>query len=442
MSKVYRACLARFFACFGVALPIALFVMPQAAHATATMTPLHVFCLKDPNDCSDGSVPEASLMMDPAGNLYGTTTQGGGVSGFGTVFEITAAGKFKTLHVFCHLCDEGETPYSKLVMDVNGNLYGSAANGGPNGGQFGGGGTIFKLTPQGKKWKFSVIYAFCSKNNCSDSSTPSGPLVYAGSDTGALWDGVSPLFGTTNGLGNGVDMGAVYELDFTAGKPKPKQKVIYAFCQKDQSCPDGYEPFAGVIMDSSGNLYGTTVYGGTKSQGTVFELTGKRKNYSETVLYSFCQKANCADGSHPLAGVIFDQSGNLVGTTSRGGPNFDRGVAYSITPAGANSQEAILHNFCSLTNCADGGTSDAALVLDPSGDLIGAASVGGTGSGGGGVLFKLHGTTETVLYNFCQSCNQVFAPDAALIEDASGNLFGTAVGQVFNNFGAVYELTP
>jgi len=211
-------------------------------------------------------------------------------------------------------------------MDVNGNLYGTTANGGPNGETYGGG-TIFKLTPKGKKWKFSVIYAFCSKDNCADSAEPTGPLVYAGSDTGALWDGVSPLYGTTNGLGNGIDMGAVYELDFTAGKPKPKEKLIYAFCQQDQTCSDGYAPFAGVIMDSSGNLYGTTVYGGAKSQGTVFELTRQKKGYSETVLCSFCQKTNCADGSHPLAGVIFDKSGNLVGTTSRGGPNFDRGVA-------------------------------------------------------------------------------------------------------------------
>jgi len=112
---------------------------------------------------------------------------------------------------------------------------------------------------------------------------------------------------------------------------------------------------------------------------------------------------------------------------------------YAIAPAGANSQETILYNFCSQTNCADGGTSDASLLLGPSGDLFGVASVGGTGNGGGGVLFKLHGTTETVLYNFCLSCNQVFAPDAALIEDASGNFYGTAVGQVFNNFGAVYK---
>jgi uncharacterized repeat protein (TIGR03803 family) len=439
--KYVGACLS--WRAFGLTFAVLMFFFASpSAYATANVTALHIFCQKNPTDCSDGSVPETSLLMDAQGNLFGATVEGGGVEHFGTVFEITAAGKFKVLHAFCHLCNDGEAIYGTLIMDVNGNLYGTAANGGAHAGQFSGGGTVFKLSPNktGKKWKFSVIYSFCSKAGCADSSTPSGRLTYTGAESGALWDGVSPIFGTANGLGNGIDMGAVFELDFTPGKSKPKEKIIYAFCQKDESCPDGYEPFAGVVMDASGNLYGTTLYGGTKSQGTVFELVRQKKGYSETVLYSFCQETNCADGAHPVAGVIFDGKGNLVGTTSRGGPNFDRGVAYSIAPAGTNSQETILHNFCSDTNCNDGGTPDASLLLDSSGDLVGAASNGGTGNGG--VIFKLHGATETVLYNFCLSCNEVFGPDAALIEDASGNLLGTAVGQVFNNYGAVFKLTP
>src|SRR5205085_8556061 len=110
------------------AVVLALFFSPQAVRADATLTPLHVFCLKDPPDCSDGSEPQSSLLMDANGNLFGTTLQGGGAGGFGTVFEITAGGKYKVLHVFCHLCSEGETPYGTLIMDVNGNLYGTTAN--------------------------------------------------------------------------------------------------------------------------------------------------------------------------------------------------------------------------------------------------------------------------------------------------------------------------
>jgi uncharacterized repeat protein (TIGR03803 family) len=204
-----------------------------------------------------------------------------------------------------------------------------------------------------------------------------------------------------------------------------------------------------VVFDQKGNLYGTTTGGGAHGEGVVFKLTPTGK---ETVLYSFCGKTNCTDGASPVAGLIFDQKGNLYGTTVRGGLHNvectdagDRtcGVVFKLTPKG---EETVLHRFCAQTNCVDGDEPSAGLVFDQKGNLYGTTFSGG--AHGDGTAFKLTPTgKETVLYSFCgkTNCTDGQGPMAGLIFDQKGNLYGTTYdggAHVEGTAGAVFKLTP
>jgi uncharacterized repeat protein (TIGR03803 family) len=202
------------------------------------------------------------------------------------------------------------------------------------------------------------------------------------------------------------------------------ESVFYSFCAQN-NCTDGENPYAGLVFDQKGNLYGTTYTGGAYDEcsgnencGVVFKLTPKGK---ETVLYTFCAQTNCTDGENPYAGLVFDQKGNLYGTTVNGGAH-GVGVVFKLTPEG---KETVLYSFCAQDNCPDGYGSSAGLVLDQEGKLYGATLYGGPY--GGGVVFKLTPEgKETVLHSFCQQgypCSDGAAPQAGLVFDQKGNLY-------------------
>jgi uncharacterized repeat protein (TIGR03803 family) len=225
-----------------------------------------------------------------------------------------------------------------------------------------------------------------------------------------------------------------------------KFKTLYKFTPGK----DGFYPYAGLIFDQAGNLYGTTSHGGTSNAGAVFELTANQNGgWTESVLYSFCSLARCADGDEPFASLISDQKGSLYGTTSLGGAK-NSGTVFQLTPSRSGGwTESVLYSFCSLANCADGeGPPSANLIFDEAGSLYGITGVGGAKNSG--TVFQLTpnrsgGWTESVLYSFCSlaNCADGQTPQGGLIFDQAGNLYGTTyAGGSSNTGGTVFELTP
>ena len=294
---------------------------------------------------------------------------------------------------------------------------------------------MFELIPNKthKKWTFASLYSFCSRQNCADGGAPAAGMTYIGSATGMQYDGNSPLYGTTFGGGIG-DAGVVFRLTFGAGIGAPTETVIYDFCSQPD-CVDGANPEAAMIMDSSGNLYGTT-------ENNVFELSPTESGYFETTLHDFCQLQNCIDGRLAIGTLTMDTTGNLFGTTVHGGEH-DNGAVFEIVPNGMNSEETVLYSFCSQTDCGDGTSPHGGVLVASDGDLFG-TTVGG-GSSQQGVVFKLHKGTETVVHSFCakMNCKDGFQPMAALISGTSGALFGTTYsGGRHGDGGTIFQLTP
>jgi uncharacterized repeat protein (TIGR03803 family) len=395
---------------------------------------MHAFCA-DAN-CVDGMAPRSGLTFDSTGNLYGVTAQGG-ASSAGSVFRITPAGRFATIHSFCARdCADGSSPDAALIAGVDGRLYGSTPRGGAEGG-----GNVFMLSPPrpGEPWKFKTLHSFCAGTPCVDGTGPAARLTYLGADSGLPYDGTSPLYGTTS-LGGWNDAGVVFEL-----KPDShawKERVIYTFCSQ-QLCADGGAPL-GLTMDGQGSLFVATHGGGIHSGGTVLRLSpSRKKEWNAQVLYSFCSLAHCTDGSGPNTALLRDAEGNLYGGTSFGGNQKNAGVAFRLTNDGLRWRESVLHVFCTDRDCRDGIQPTGAFVMDSTGTLYGLAG-GGTGPAhGGGAVWRLEGTNYTVLHAFCrqgESCGE--APVSGLAMDASGHLYGeTATGGALNA-GAVFSLVP
>ena len=220
------------------------------------------------------------------------------------------------------------------------------------------------------------------------------------------------------------------------------EKLLHSF---NNNGVDGANPFAGLIGDAAGNLYGTTGYGGTYNWGTVFKLTPQAGGgWTETVLHSF----SGGDGADPLAGLISDAVGNLYGTTWGGGTGSNCGTGgcgtvFELSPtAGGGWTETVLHNFDN--NGADGVDPSAGLIFDAGGNLYGTTQLGGTYDNG--TVFKVSpgegGWTETVLHSFGSINNDGGTPSAGLIFDAAGNLYGTTRGGGTYYYGTVFELSP
>jgi uncharacterized repeat protein (TIGR03803 family) len=387
------------------------------ASTTSPFVTLHSF-----TGGADGGQPEAGLIQDAAGNLYGTT-EVGGAANFGVVFKLDTTGKETVLYSFAGGMD-GAHPRARLVLDSAGNLYGTTFEGGagpcnqqnPNsrGATPSTCGIVFKLDASGAE---SVLHSFTGK---PDGANPSAGLVL---------DAKGNLYGTTS-YGGTLGFGTVFKLDTS-----DVESVLHSF-----TSADGAIPSAGLILDAADNLYGTTFRGGTSGLGTIFELdpTG-----TETVLYSFMGEPT--DGANPAAGLVRDATGNLYGTTGAGGdlcyiigstpPTPSTfvycGIAFKVDTTG---KETVLHKF---TGPPDGAIPHAGLILDGAGNLYGTTYEGGTGGCfiaagygpeylGCGSVFKLDPNgNETVLFSFSGAAGTDWGPQTSLTLDATGNLFGT-----------------
>jgi uncharacterized repeat protein (TIGR03803 family) len=313
-----------------------------------------------------GFEPVAGLVMDAAGNLYGTTLSGGAHSS-GTVFELMpqAGGGWtgKVIHTFGANSGDGIRPEAGLVIDSAGNLYGTTHEGGLHGG-----GIAFELLPTSSGgWTEKLLHAFGSVN---DGSASTANLIF---------DAAGNLYGTTV-LGGTFRAGTVFELMPAAGGHWT-EKILHSF---HGGSTDGGNPGGAVIFDAAGNLYGTTSGGGTNGAGTVFELTPTAGgSWTERLLHTFL--ADGTDGTSPTGNLVFDAAGNLYSTTDGGGAN-GGGTVFELTPAGGGSwTETVLHNFSA--NATDGVTPVAGLILDSAGNLYSTTSQGGAHAGG--IVFEI-----------------------------------------------------
>jgi uncharacterized repeat protein (TIGR03803 family) len=420
---------------FGVFLLVAVCAALGSGVANASAySILYKFCSKA--NCTDGQEPLGGLVRDSAGNLYGTTLSGGNYDG-GTVFELVRDGskwKHKTLHDFCQgydICPDGQTPNGNLIVDAAGNLYGTT--------EYGDGyGNVFELSPPAPGrtlWRLKVLHDFCW--NCADGYEPNAGLSYLGHASGAPYDGVSPLFGTTY-LGGAYGGGVVYQLspgkkkggwpesvvysycsNCAAGDPSGPllvtdantiygtaygsneqvgivfkltsnagqwaETVLYTFCSQ-QNCADGAGPTGGLLVDGQGNIFGTAVLDGPNCNdeycGAAYELA---PNGTYTVLHGFCYADNSCAGSTPGGGLIRDGQGNIFGTTDDGGKK-NNGVLYEL-----NGTYTVLHDFCQKKNCPDGALPDDSLTMESSGIIYGATKSGGNivGGSGAGLVYAL-----------------------------------------------------
>lgn len=340
-----------------------------------------------------GGVPTAGVILDAAGNLYGTTEEGGAYFG-GVVFKISA-GQEKVLHEFQLSRISFNPHYGSLLLDSLGNLYGTTSGGGTASE-----GSIFKLDAEGRE---TILYSF--------PAAPDGANPYAGLSR----DSAGNLYGTTY-QGGPSGAGTVFKVNSNG-----QETVLYSFT----GGIDGGFPYAGVITDSGGNVYGTTYYGGIANAGLVFKVD---PNGHETVLYSFSGQT---DGGYPYAGLIRDSAGNLYGTARSGG-RWGRGVVYKLDAGG---QETVLYSF---TGGADGGTPEAGVISDPAGNLYGTASFGG--SSGWGVVYKLDRSGQyTVLHSFTNGSDGA-GPYGGVIRDSAGNLYGTTYSGGTAGAGVAYKI--
>jgi uncharacterized repeat protein (TIGR03803 family) len=270
---------------------------------------------------------------------------------------------------------------------------------------------------------------------------------------GLIFDQAGNLYSTTL-RGGAHGGGTVFKLTPNADGSW-RESVLYSFCSRT-NCGDGENPIAGLTLDTTGNLYGTTIFGGANGGGgTVFKLAPNADgSWRESVLYSFC--LNCSDASGPFAGLIFDQAGNLYGTTSGGGA-LNQGAVFKLAPnADGSWRESVLYSFCSLTNCADGRGPQASLIFDQAGNLY-STTLSGGGPHNLGTVFKLTPNAdgswrESVLHSFCSrtNCGDGELPYvASLIFDQAGNLYGTTSegGDLSCNnpgygCGVVFKLVP
>ena len=373
---------------------------------------LYSFC--SAANCSDGRGPVSGLVADASGNLYGTT-QFGGANNAGTVFKLLPSGRQKVLHSFCAvaLCDDGKYPLGGVILDADGNLYGTTSFGGDNDA-----GVVFELTKRGA---FKVLYAFCPMD-CTDGQGPAAGLVM---------DGEGNLYGTTAFGGSGsFQGGTVFKLT-----PQGDESVLHSFCSL-ANCEDGLNPMASLVFDRIGNLYGTTQMGGVNASGTVFKVVSLG---GTAVLHSFCA-GTCSDGAGPTSALVIDKSGNLYGTAAAGGTagGGQNGTAFELE---FGNQLNVLHAFCSLKNCADGENPAAGLVRRRSdGTLFGTTAAGGTH--GGGTVFTISPRgRESVLHDFCAApqCRDGQGPRAQLLT-FGGRLFGTTDTGGAHGGGAVFKV--
>jgi uncharacterized repeat protein (TIGR03803 family) len=368
----------------------------------------------------DGEYTDTDLIIDGAGNLYGTSVQGGDFGG-GTVFQLAPTGNtwvHTVLYSFTGGPDGGE-PYKGVTLDSEGNLYGTAVTGG-SGSCEGGCGVAYKLTDTGGTWTQTVIHAFTGGD---DGSGPGAGLTI---------DNRGNLYGMTP-TGGAFGLGVIYQLH-------PDQsgnytlKVIHTFTVGK----DGATGSAGRLLLRGGHLYGVATTGGAHGQGVAFELTPTPNGkWQLKPIYSFKGQP---DAGFPYGALTVDASGNLYGTTYYDGAN-DLGAVYQLAPKPTGEwKEKVLYSF---QGGNDGNSSIGSLVFDAAGNLYGTTSEGGSGSG---TIFRLSrngdGTwTERVAHRFQGPPDGAFAYNG-MVADGAGNFYGATVHGGANDEGAIYKFVP
>lgn len=393
-----------------IALLTILLIFVCSASAAPKYKVLHAF-----GRGQDGAGTWGSLLLDKSGNLYGATG-GGGVYSYGTVFELTPTNGYwgeVVLHSFDRNGQDGYGSTANLVFGNDGGLYGTTTWGGTY--DYG---TVFELTPGSGGWRENIIFSF----DVSDGARPYGGVVVG---KGGI------LYGTADVV-----------FDLATASDGWTESVIEDFSNHDH---DGNGPFAGLTLDASGNLYGTTEYGGAHNMGVVYELNPKTDGgWKEQILHDFCPKGppNCQDGHTPGVGALtMDSSGRVYGTTAGGG--YCCGTVFRLTlQANGRWREIVLYNF---KGGASGFEPGAGVVRDKAGDLYGTTVYGGSSQCDCGVVFKLSprksGEWEySVLHTFTGYDGA--QPDANLILDDKGNLYGTTATGGANGGGVVFQLTP
>lgn len=424
-------------------------VIACAAFAWAQVPEKVIFSFNGTN----GNVPNAGLIADRHGNLYGTTSYNGGKYGYGNIYELSrnGTGAWTETDIFDFDGTNGAYPLDSLIFDGKGNLYGTAQVGGQgsctNTGL--GCGVVFELSPGASGWTQTILYTFIPGQ--TKGVIPVGGLVFdsKGNLYGTTWaPGVEggPLSARLNGNAPstywGCDKpgcgGTVYRLSHT--NSGWKETDLYAFT----GASDGAASQASLIFDAQGNLYGTTVYGGTTGCasgygcGLVFELSHTSTGWKEDVLYRF---TGAADGAYPSASLIFDLAGNLYSTSAAGGAS-NSGTVFELTEnAGSWSEQAIY----SFAGGSDGADPDAAVIFDGSGNLYGTTDGGGS-IYNSGIVFKLtpsNGSwSEDILHTFVYGFGDGQGANAPVIFGPKGNLYGTTQLGGANNNGTVFEVEP
>ena len=360
--------------------------------------------------------PVGPLLLG-GGALYGATT--GGSASLGTVFELKkGAGGWKETTVHTFAGTDGAYPVGGLIADANGVLYGTTSSSGAYNG-----GTFYSLTRSGKKWTEQTLWNF-GNSQTQDSAAPACTL---------LMDASGAIYGTTQ-AGGAHNLGTVFKLTSSGGVWT--STVLYSFA----GGRDGQTPQAGLTMDRSGVLYGTTYYGGAQNQGTVFALAPSGNTWSEGVLYSF---GKGTDGRNPGYGTLaIDSNGDLYGTTLYGGVN-DWGIVYELIPAsGAKWKEKLVHTF---GDASDGRVPNGGVIMGKSGVLYGDTIDGGVNFGGTVYQLVRSGNvwTESVATNFANFSGDGFFPQGGVTLDSkSGILYGTTDQGGSQGWGAVYQIVP
>lgn len=424
-----------------------------------------------------GHNPEANLIISNSGVLYGTTTGNAGTGAGGKAFSLTppaAPGASWTEAVLFNFSGGlmGRNPVSSLLANpTTGVLYGTTQFGGTGScaihethphQNLEGCGTVVSLTPphiHHPKWTEDVLYSFTGRGN-GDGYLPYGNLIA---------DSSGALYGTTTTGGGGpysTGVGVVFKLTPPVGGTGPwSESVLHTFCSTSSPptyCTDGANPFAGLVADSHGTLYGTTATGGAAGVGTVFSIDPNSGTL--TTLYSFTGTAG--DGIFPYGPVIFGVDGALYGTTQQGGVNTAEcsfgyngmggcGTVFKLAPPtgpGGAWTETVLYSFSDTyaNGPRDGYWPEGNLIFDQAGDLYGTTLFGGQPCGGDGcgVVFKLTpaggGTwTESIAHAFAGGPGDGDQPTlAGLVADTSGNLYGTTQLGGSANVGTVFEITP
>jgi len=388
-------------------------VMIQLARAQ-TLTTLYSF-----TGGSDGFGPAGKLLMDNAGNLYGTTEFGGtgscqgpnGLTGCGTVFKITPSGVETVLYRFTGGAD-GAEPIGGLVFDGQGNLYGTTYTGGiVNSDCLTGCGVVFEVSPSGSE---DVLYSF---KGGTDAAYPSGDLTF---------DAQGDLLGTTFNILGGGGPDSYYSVFKVT--TEGVETVLYSF----SGGADGGAPRAGLLLDKQGNIYGAAYYGGAYANGVLFEITASG---AEKTLFSF---PGGSRGSFPNGGLIRDAKGNLYGTTEYGGAGLAGdhtgcGVLFELTSKGA---EKVLWRFPAgkKSNPCE---PTAGLAIDATGNFYGTTYFGSGESRDWGTLFE-----RPIIGKPKMLAGLNGHPEATVILDNQGNLYGTTFDGGDFGYGMVFKFAP